>query len=285
MSIDLETRPAFNRIADFFAAEPEIANAEPKPESERSPKGTFRNGNRGGPGNPYARRVAKLRQAMLEECREEDLRSITRVMIDRANQGDTAAARLVFQYVLGKPSKPSDPDRIDADELDVLKGIAVPEAVFAALLNHSVPADTVCKMLQGLWPLLLKALGKKVEEQAEERRKRDEELEQDTEACEALPGEEKVRQCRASNLEPLPEWVAQAEKERAAREAKENAKPSTNGCHSEGAPSPIPAGTAPVSPRQDANPSTNGVNSADQVAPSSRGPRVAMRSKASRDVK
>src|SRR3954447_14754699 len=107
MSVTQEN-PTINRLAAFFnTTEPERIQGE-----ERDHVGRFKNGNRGGPGNPFARRVAKLRQAMLEECAEEDLRGITRAMIEAAKRGDVAAARLVYQYTLGKPAKVVEPDRV-----------------------------------------------------------------------------------------------------------------------------------------------------------------------------
>ncbi|MBX9681040.1 MAG: hypothetical protein K2X38_19965 [Gemmataceae bacterium] len=225
MSVNVKENPVYNRLADLFATD--LPNAMPDP--ERHPKGTFRNGNRGGPGNPFARRVAKLRQAMLEECAEEDLRGITRAMINLAKNGDKAAAKLVYQYALGKPAQQVDPDRIDEDEFDVLKGMAVPGAVTDAVLNHSTPADTVCRLVQGLWPLLMKATAAQVEVEAEERREFNEQMDKDNAEWEALPAEERLRQYNQCGTPPSDELVEEAAKERAAREAKAQAAPSPNG--------------------------------------------------------
>ncbi|MFO0866860.1 MAG: hypothetical protein U0744_19850 [Gemmataceae bacterium] len=221
----IQDTPVFNRIAEFFCQEP----PKPSGDSERNPKGTFRNGNRGGPGNPYARRVSKLRQAVMEECAEEDLRDITRAMINLAKDGDKAAAKLVYQYALGKPDKQIDPDRIDEHELGVLKGVAVPAALLEALLA-ATPADTANRLVQNMWPALMQTMAKQLDEQIVERQELNRQLDEEIEAWEALPAEERLRQHKVAGCTPSQELVEEAEKERAAREAKEKAAtPSPNG--------------------------------------------------------
>ncbi len=103
MSTDAATHPA---------AEPTPS----APASGRDRRGRFAPGNPGGPGNPFARRVAALRSALIQSVQAEDLIAIARTLIEKARQGDTAAAKLVYQYVLGKPAETVDPDRLDADE-------------------------------------------------------------------------------------------------------------------------------------------------------------------------
>src|SRR5262245_35123958 len=60
----------------------------------RDSRGRFAKGNRGGPGNPFARRVARLRTLLLEIVSEDDLRRILRKLVELAGAGDLAAARL-----------------------------------------------------------------------------------------------------------------------------------------------------------------------------------------------
>ncbi|MFO0865380.1 MAG: hypothetical protein U0744_12145 [Gemmataceae bacterium] len=225
MSTAIKDTPVFNRLAEFFCDEPKA-----KEDSQRTPGGTFRNGNRGGPGNPYARRVAKLRQAVMEECTEDDLREVTRSMINLAKRGDKAAAKLVYQYALGKPDKQIDPDRIDEHELSVMKGVAVPPALLDAILS-AVPADTVNRLAQNMWPALMQVLAKQLDEQIVETQELRRQIDEDTDAWEALPAEERLRQYQQLKLTPSPELVEEAAKERAAREAKEKdqATPSPNG--------------------------------------------------------
>src|SRR5579871_686306 len=67
-----------------------LSNDSPTP-AGRDSRGRFAPGNKGGPGNPYTRRCAALRQAMLDVVTPEDLQAIMRELIDRARQGDIAA--------------------------------------------------------------------------------------------------------------------------------------------------------------------------------------------------
>src|SRR4051812_17594013 len=82
-------------------------------ETGRDERGRFTRNNKGGPGNPFARRVAALRQAGVNAVSEEDLAEIIVEMVECAKDGDVAAARLVLSYTLGKPGAAPEPDRLD----------------------------------------------------------------------------------------------------------------------------------------------------------------------------
>ena len=64
--------------------------------SGREPDGRFAKGNSGGPGNPFARRVAALRQAALESVTPDDMRAIMAMLTALARDGDVAAAKVVL---------------------------------------------------------------------------------------------------------------------------------------------------------------------------------------------
>jgi len=68
----------------------------------RTPRGQFAKGNPGGPGNPHAKRVAGLRQALLEAVSEDDLRAIAKTLVKKAKGGDLPAIRELLNRVLGK---------------------------------------------------------------------------------------------------------------------------------------------------------------------------------------
>ncbi len=111
----------------------------------RDRQGRFAPGNKGGPGNPYTRRCAALRQAMLEEVTPGDLKAILRALIDTARLGDLAAARLVLAYAIGKPDKAVDPDTVDLHELQPPAGLparppAQQYALASEILGTTVPA-------------------------------------------------------------------------------------------------------------------------------------------------
>lgn len=71
--------------------------------AERDERGRFLPGNPGGPGNPHARQVAQLRAALLEAVTPEDVREIIGVVVEAARGGDLAAAKLLFDRLLGPP--------------------------------------------------------------------------------------------------------------------------------------------------------------------------------------
>jgi hypothetical protein len=75
----------------------------------RDARGRFAKGNGGGPGNPFARRMAQLRRILLETVTDAEMSIIAGELVLRAKNGDLAAIKLLFQYVLGKPGGAIDP--------------------------------------------------------------------------------------------------------------------------------------------------------------------------------
>lgn len=100
---------------------PSIGTHEVKPECTRDDQGRFSKGNRGGPGNPYARQTARLLKVIRDAVSVEDLHSITRKMVEMAQNGDTAATKILFSYVVGKPLSAGQPDLVDHDEWELHK--------------------------------------------------------------------------------------------------------------------------------------------------------------------
>ena len=68
----------------------------------RDPRGRFAHGNAGGPGNPHAAKVTKLRSALLDAVTEEDVRQILAALIQEAKSGNVAAMREFFNRCLGQ---------------------------------------------------------------------------------------------------------------------------------------------------------------------------------------
>jgi hypothetical protein len=62
----------------------------------RDAKGRFAKGNPGGPGNPFARKTAALRQALLETVREKDIQEIAYILLLNTKAGDLASIKLLF---------------------------------------------------------------------------------------------------------------------------------------------------------------------------------------------
>ena len=70
---------------------------------ERGEDGRFLPGNAGGPGNPYARKVAALRGSVINAVTHEDIEAIINSQVEMAKQGDTVAAKFILERVLGRP--------------------------------------------------------------------------------------------------------------------------------------------------------------------------------------
>ena len=124
-------------------------------ENGRDARGRFAPGNAGGPGNPFARRVAQLRKVLLEAVSDADLQIVAEQLVVKAKMGDLAATKLLFQYVLGKPAATVDPDAVDVEEValyqraplhgevgDVIAGRMSAELA-AGLLRRVVPCTGI----------------------------------------------------------------------------------------------------------------------------------------------
>ncbi len=70
----------------------------------RDERGRFAKGNPGGPGNPNAQHVAKLRDGFLSACSVADVRAICRKLVAMAKRGNVLAAREVLDRTIGKPA-------------------------------------------------------------------------------------------------------------------------------------------------------------------------------------
>jgi hypothetical protein len=117
----------------------------------RDVHGRFRKGNPGGPGNPFARKVAALRKTLLESVSDQDLKDMIEVLKLKARQGNLTALKLVFQYCIGKPTAAPDPDRMDIDEWQRLQQMRVSQEQFKET-EESIPACLACHMAQFGWP-------------------------------------------------------------------------------------------------------------------------------------
>jgi len=80
---------------------------------ERDNRGRFTQGNAGGPGNPHAQQVSRLRSALLSSVTEADIEAIIHALIDKAKAGSIAAARVLFDRTVGKPLEPDIIERIE----------------------------------------------------------------------------------------------------------------------------------------------------------------------------
>jgi uncharacterized protein with von Willebrand factor type A (vWA) domain len=70
----------------------------------RTANGHFAAGNRGGPGNPHSKRTAHIKRVLLDAVSDDDLREIIKSLIEQAKGGNTKAAELVLDRLIGKPT-------------------------------------------------------------------------------------------------------------------------------------------------------------------------------------
>jgi hypothetical protein len=132
-----------------MSEQPTTAEATPSP-SGRAADGKFAPGNQFGPGNPFARKCAAFRAALMEAVTEQDIKDIAVKLRDDAKAGDKAAVKLLFQYVIGKPQPAVDPDTLDLQEMRAYLAGAVPPEVVEEM-QRGLPLA----MLLKIWPFFL----------------------------------------------------------------------------------------------------------------------------------
>jgi hypothetical protein len=128
----------------------------------RDAKGRFTKGNPGGPGNPFARHLAKLRSALVQCVSEEDIRQIANGLLVSAKLGHLPSIRTLLMYVLGKPSGMVNPDTLDIEEW---RQLVQPLAKIAAELPQAlmaIPAPTATDMVRTAQPYAQRMVGEEL---------------------------------------------------------------------------------------------------------------------------
>jgi hypothetical protein len=120
-------------------------------QSGHDERGRFAAGNPGGPGNPFARRVAQLRKVMLECVTDQEMEIIVCELVVQAKMGNLAAIKLLFQYILGKPAAVVNPDTVDQQEVELF-GREPLFAHFCELLQTRMPSGNAAHLLRNLLP-------------------------------------------------------------------------------------------------------------------------------------
>jgi hypothetical protein len=131
----------------------DIGHAPPDPATGRDASGRFARGNPGGPGNPYYRRQAKLKRALLESITEDDVRSVVQVLLGLARTGDLAAIKLYLHYAAGKPDKDVDPDREELHEWELQKQSPPLDQVMG-LMTQGIPTATANQRVRATMPIV-----------------------------------------------------------------------------------------------------------------------------------
>jgi hypothetical protein len=111
--------PAMSQTSSARSHRPESPEAPPPAAGGaggRDANGRFTAGNHGGPGNPFARRIAEFRRAIVDAATPEKIVAVVAKLEEKALAGDVAAAKLYLSYAVGKPGPAPDPDRLGVDE-------------------------------------------------------------------------------------------------------------------------------------------------------------------------
>jgi hypothetical protein len=164
MSVQQPSNPAPDRPPTDTSGQGQPPAGNQPPPNQRDARGRFTAGNRGGTGNPFARQSAALRRALLNAVTDQDISDITAALLDKARQGDVAAAKLVFSYTLGKPAAAVDPDTLDQQELKNLAGNHVGVEAVQHITN-TFPIDMLLAMIHAMLPHLEAAKAQSLAEQ------------------------------------------------------------------------------------------------------------------------
>jgi hypothetical protein len=79
----------------------------------RDSNGRFAPGWKGGPGNPHAKKTARLREALLSAVTEADLKKAAAALLAKATKGDIAAFKELCDRILGRPSSSDLHERVE----------------------------------------------------------------------------------------------------------------------------------------------------------------------------
>jgi type II secretory pathway pseudopilin PulG len=139
------------------AAPPSGPDAKPQaPDGGRDAHGRFAEGNRGGPGNPFARQVAALRSALLARVTPQDGGDVAEALLRQAKGGSLAAAKLLLSYTLGKPGPAVDPDALDLHEWELYRRAPDPSPELLAATER-VPLPAALTYLRAALPAVCDA--------------------------------------------------------------------------------------------------------------------------------
>src|SRR5215218_7772218 len=82
----------------------------------RDEKGRYLPGNPGGPGNPMAREMARVRALLAQRVDDRVLDLVVAQLIDLCSKGHFGALRLLLEYRAGKPERGVRFDEVPLDQ-------------------------------------------------------------------------------------------------------------------------------------------------------------------------
>src|SRR5262249_11747437 len=119
----------------------------------RDHQGRFTKGNRGGPGNPFARQIAAFRRALCAVVTEGELEKVGRRLLEQAQGGNLVAAKLLLAYTVGRPGEAVDPDTLDLNEWQLYQQGSTRAEEVAGMLER-MPPGLSCELVRQLVPFL-----------------------------------------------------------------------------------------------------------------------------------
>jgi hypothetical protein len=117
----------------------------------------------------FARRLAAFRGALLSAGTEDDLRAVTAELLRRARDGDVLAMRLLFAYVIGRPTDAVDPDTLDQQERDIYRRHPARGEGILDLLQ-TLPPQMACFLVRTTLPHIGNHFGQMLRAQLEAQR-------------------------------------------------------------------------------------------------------------------
>jgi hypothetical protein len=121
----------------------------------RDRNGRFTKGNPGGPGNPFTRRIAEFRRVLCTRIQPQDLGLLAQLLLERAQEGDMAALKLLLLYTVGRPAEPVNPDLVDLNEWQHYVQMTTRADEFATLAE-GVPLQVAMEFMRTIMPFMIK---------------------------------------------------------------------------------------------------------------------------------
>jgi hypothetical protein len=135
--------PRKKKNATARAGKPKSAT----PRGGRNPKtGRFAAGNKVAAWhvNPMARARAELQKALVAAVSTNDVAAVAKRLRDDALRGHVASAELLLKYVIGKPAKAEDPDRVELEAWKLVQSWPILAELVVAMtrgVNPELAAD------------------------------------------------------------------------------------------------------------------------------------------------
>jgi hypothetical protein len=143
---------------------PDPTEGGPAARDGREANGRFAKNNLGGPGNPFARQTAALRKQLLEAVTPQDMQDICTMLILRAKGGSVPHLKLLFSYVIGKPTEAVNPDTLDRQEMEQYRQeLGMEDLVLS--VGRALSPVFACIVVRAIRPVIMERIGSALADQ------------------------------------------------------------------------------------------------------------------------